>query len=128
MVRIVIIKWRINTLANYYAITIDSEKMKAKVAAKLLERIGEHNLIQNFSFHDGHMFSYTRGCPDIADILTEYNFTNEEVKIEDEFERFWNSLPPEEYEQICKEAQAETEAESEKPVLKKSTGEYSWEW
>ena len=114
-------------MANYYAITIDSEKMKARVAAKLLERIGEHNLIRNFSFYNGHMFSYTRGCPDIADILTEYNFTSEEVKIEDEFERFWNSLPPEEYEQICKEAQAETEAESEKPVLKKGIGEYSWE-
>lgn len=114
-------------MANYYAITIDSEKMKARVAAKLLERIGEHNLIRNFSFYNGHMFSYTRGCPDIADILTEYNFTNEEVKIEDEFERFWNSLPPEEYEQICKEAQAETEAESEKPVLKKGIGECSWE-
>jgi hypothetical protein len=90
--------------------------MNAKVAAKLLERIGEHNLIQNFSFYDGHMFSYIRGCPDIADILTEANFTKEEVKIEDEFEQFWNNLSPEEYEQICKESQAETEAESEKEI------------
>ena len=79
-------------MANYYAITIDSEKMKAKVAAKLLERIGEHNLIRNFTFYDGHMFSYTRGCPDIADILTEENFTKEEVKIEDEFERAWTAI------------------------------------
>ena len=103
-------------MANYYAITIDSEKMNAKVAAKLLERIGEHNLIQNFSFYDGHMFSYTRGCPDIADILTEENFTKEEVKIEDEFERFWDNLPPEEYEQIYQEGQMETKTESEKKV------------
>ena len=79
-------------MANYYAITINSDKMTPKVAARLLERIGEHNLIQNFSFYDGYMFSYTRGCPDIADILTEENFTKEEVKIEDEFERFWTGL------------------------------------
>ena len=101
-------------MADYYAITINSDKMTPKVAARLLERIGEHNLIQNFSFYDGYMFSYTRGCPDIADILTEENFTKEEVKIEDEFERFWNILPPEEYEQICEEGQVETEAKPEK--------------
>lgn len=92
--------------------------MTPSVAAKLLERIGEHNLIQNFSFYDGHMFSYTRGCPNIADILTEENFTKEEVKIEDEFERFWDNLSPEEYEEICGESRTETEtkAESEKKI------------
>ena len=79
-------------MADYYAITINSDKMTPKVAARLLERIGEHNLIQNFSFYDSYMFSYTRGCPDIADILTEENFTKEEVKIEDEFERAWAGI------------------------------------
>ena len=38
------------------------------------------------------MFSYTRGCPDITDILTEENFTKEEVKIEDEFESAWTAI------------------------------------
>ena len=103
-------------MANYYAITIDSEKMNAKVAAKLLERIGEHNLIQNFSFYDGHMFSYTRGCPNITDILTEENFTKEEVKIEDEFERFWDNLSPEEYDEICNETQTNTEVQPKNEV------------
>ena len=104
-------------MANYYAIEIKSEKLTAAVAAELLNKMGEHNLIENFSYHHsrehqgGQLSSYTRGLPNIAEILEKYDFEDGEVKIEDEFERFWNSLPQEEHEKIYQENQVETETE-----------------
>ena len=109
-------------MANYYAITIDSEKLTHKAAADMLNYIGEHNFIRDFDYshsHEhkgGHLFIDTRGLPYIVDILKTHNIPEADVTIEDEFTRFWNNLPEEEQETYTKEAcekAGETEAKKE---------------
>lgn len=103
-------------MANYYYVEINSEKLTAALAAEILAFIGKNGGVNSFNYYDGHLEYYTRGLKNISEIIRPYNFTDEEVIVEDEFERFWNSFPPEELEQICNEAQAETEAESKKEI------------
>ena len=78
-------------MANYFYTEIHSEKLTAAIAAEILTKIGSERPINNFTYYDGNLECYTRGLTNISDILNAYGFTNEEVKIEDEFERFWNS-------------------------------------
>jgi len=87
-------------MANYFYTEIHSEKLTAAIAAEILAKIGTERPINNFTYYDGHLECYTRGLTNISNILNSYGFTNEEVKVEDEFERFWNSLPEEEYKRI----------------------------
>lgn len=103
-------------MANYFYTEIHSEKLTAAIAAEILAKIGTERPINNFTYYDGHLMCYTRGLTNISDILNSYGFTDEEVKVEDEFERFWNSLSSEELEQICNETKMETEVESKKEV------------
>ena len=83
---------------NYYNIEIESEKLTTAVAAELLNKMGEHNLIENFSYHHsrehqgGRLSSYTRGLPNIVTILEKYDITADEIKWEDEFERAWTAI------------------------------------
>ena len=83
---------------NYYNIEIKSEKLTAAVAAELLNKMGEHNLIENFSYHHsrehqgGQLSSYTRGLPNIVSILEKYGITEDEMKWEDEFESAWTAI------------------------------------
>ena len=90
-------------MANYFYTEIHSEKLTAAIAAEILAKIGAERSINNFTYYDGNLECYTRGLTNISDVLNSYGFTNEEVKVEDEFEKFWNSLPKEEYEKICEE-------------------------
>ena len=78
-------------VANYFYTEIHSEKLTAAIAAEILTKIGSERPINNFTYYDGNLECYTRGLTNISDILNAYGFTNEEVKIEDEFEKFWNS-------------------------------------
>ena len=97
-------------MANYYVITIDSEKLTYNAAADMLKYIGEHNFIRDFDYSHsrehkgGHLFIDTRGFPYIIDILKAYDIPEADVTIEDEFTRFWNSLSEEERENYTKEA------------------------
>lgn len=117
---------------NYYNIEIESEKLTTAVAAELLNKMGEHNLIENFSYHHsrehqgGRLSSYTRGLPNIVEILKKYNFEDREVKVEDEFERFWNSLSKEELEEIKNNAKkAEENNKNSNPIIKEGE-RYDW--
>ena len=90
-------------MANYFYTEIHSDKLTAAVAAEILVKIGSERPINNFTYYDGNLECYTRGLTNISDILNSHGFTDEEVKIEDAFVRFWSSLPEEEYKRICED-------------------------
>jgi hypothetical protein len=110
-------------MANYFYIEIHSKKLTAVIASEILVKIESERLIHNFTYCDGYLKCYTRGLTDISDILNSYGFTNEEVKIEDEFERFWNSLSEEEYKKICEESKEMT---SDNSSYKLKYSGYDW--
>ena len=87
-------------MANYFYTEIHSEKLTAAIAAEILAKIGTERPINNFTYYDGNLECYTRGLTNISDILNSYGFTNEEVKVEDEFERFWNNQQGENSENV----------------------------
>lgn len=90
-------------MANYYYTEIHSEKLTAAIAAEILAKIGTERPINKFTYYDGYLMCYTRGLTNISDILNSYGFIDEEVKVEDEFERFWKSLPEKENERTCED-------------------------
>ena len=95
-------------MANYYYVDINSDNLTAEAASEILKYTGENHLIRSFAYHHGEyiggeLHMYTRGLPNIISILEKYEITEDEIKWEDEFKRFWNSLPKEEYEKICEE-------------------------
>lgn len=73
-------------MANYYYVTIKSEKMTQEVANKILQEMVNKNQIRNFVFHEGYLHYNTRGLADIASILNDYDFIDEEIKVKDEFQ------------------------------------------
>ena len=73
-------------MANYYYVTIKSDKMTQEVANKIFQRLSTLNLIRHFSFVEGHLTYNTRGLTDIVDILEEYGFTDKDIEVKDEFE------------------------------------------
>ena len=79
-------------MANYYYVEINSEKLTAALAAEILAFIGKNGGVHNFNYYDGHLDYYTRGLENISEIIRPYNFTDEEVKIEDEFDRAWTAI------------------------------------
>ena len=99
-------------MANYYYVDINSDNLTAEAASEILKYTGKNHLVRNFAYHHGEyndgkiggeLHMYTRGLPNIISILEKYEITEDEIKWEDEFKRFWNSLPKEEYEKICEE-------------------------
>lgn len=94
-------------MANYYYVTIESEKMNQDIANEILQEIVKSNYIRHFSFHDGYLHFNSRGLPDITELLACYDFNDEEdkIEIEDEFERFYNHLSDEEYKELCKNSE-----------------------
>lgn len=100
-------------MANKYYVKIDSPKMTQKVASEILQKIATKNLIYSFTYIEGGYLKYnTRGFPDIIDILEKNGFTDKEIEVEDEFERFYNSLTPEELDQIMENAEKSKEEEN----------------
>ena len=84
-------------MANYYYVEIKSEKIDSKAAVEIFNYIMRHQRVRWFDFSEGGIIKYnSRGLEDISEILEKYGITEEEVKVEDEFERFYNSLSPEE--------------------------------
>lgn len=122
-------------MANYWYINIKSNNLTVEAASEILKYTGENHLIRSFDYIHGNyvdgklggeLHMNTRGLPNIISILEKYGITEDEIKWEDEFERFWNNLPPEEYEQICEEGRAETEAKSEKIQVDYQSKFYGW--
>jgi hypothetical protein len=73
-------------MANYYYITIKSEKMTQELANKILEQISQKQLVRSFNFHEGYLFYNTRGLYDISELLKEYKIdTKLETLVMDEF-------------------------------------------
>jgi hypothetical protein len=79
-------------MANYFYVTIKSEKMTQEVANKILQEMVNKNKIRNFVFHQGYLHYNTRGLTDIISILNEYEFTDEEVEIKDEFDLVYECM------------------------------------
>lgn len=83
-------------MANYYYVTIKSDKMTQEVASKIFQKMATSNLIRHFEFTMGELIYNTRGLTDIEDILKEYNFTDQDIEIKDEFELVYENLIVEE--------------------------------
>ena len=65
-------------MANYYNFIIKSDKITQEVASDIFTQASAHNKITHFEFSEGHIFMYSRGVPDIADVLEKYNITDDE--------------------------------------------------
>ena len=79
-------------MANYYYVTIKSDKMTQEVASKIFQKMSASNLIRHFSFIEGHLTYNTRGLTDIVDILEEYGFTDEDIEVKDEFDLAYEQM------------------------------------
>ena len=100
-------------MANYYYVTIKSDKMTQEVASKILQEMASKNKIRNFSFHEGYLTYNTRGLTDIATILKEAGFVDEEIEVKDEFELAYENFTEEEL-----RAMGEKNKEMEEKILK----------
>jgi hypothetical protein len=78
-------------MANYYYVTIKSEKMTQQVAAEILNRFCGTCRVRSFEFNEGFLKFNTRGLIDITDILVNYGFNDEEIEVKDEFELFYEA-------------------------------------
>lgn len=79
-------------MANYYYVTIKSDKMTQEVANKIFQEMADKNKIRHFNFIEGCLYYNTRGLTDISSILNDYGFTDEDIEVEDEFQRLKKSL------------------------------------
>ena len=82
-------------MANYYYVTIKSDKMTQEVASKIFQKITTLNFIRYFTFSNGYLRYNTRGLTDIGDILEEYQFTDDDIEIKDEFQLYYEDMTEE---------------------------------
>ena len=73
-------------MANYYYVTIKSDKMTQEVAAEILQEMATKNLIRAFTYHEGYLYYNTRGLTDISPILNKAGFVDSEIDVKDEFD------------------------------------------
>lgn len=91
-------------MANYYWVRLDNERLTQEAAAEIFAELSRHCLVRNFNYTEGGHISYnTRGLIRLDLILENYGIDEDEMEIEDEFERFYKSLTPEEYERLVEE-------------------------
>ena len=84
-------------MANFYYVTIKSNKMTQGVANEILQTLVNKCLIRHFDFSEGYLAYNTRGLIDISDILNSYDFNDDEIEIKDEFDLVYeNMMTPEE--------------------------------
>lgn len=74
-------------MANYYYTIIESNKITPQIASEIFLDFNKSNRVRHFEFSEGGLvYLNSRGLPDdLEDILNKYNFTEEEIKIRDEF-------------------------------------------
>lgn len=90
-------------MANYYYVTIKSDKMTQEVASKILQEMASKNKIRSFNFHEGYLTYNTRGLTDITTILNEAGFVDEEIEVKDEFDlAYENSMTPKKGLSVCR--------------------------
>ena len=90
-------------MANYYYVTIKSDKMTQEVASKILQEMASKNKIRSFNFHEGYLTYNTRGLTDITTILNEAGFVDEEIEVKDEFDlAYENSMIPKKGLSVCR--------------------------
>lgn len=93
-------------MANYYYVKINNEKLTQEAAAEIFDILSKNCYVRYFNYGDGGHISYnTRGLIDIRSVLEKYYVDEEEMEIEDEFERFYASLTQEEKDEMAIEAQ-----------------------
>ena len=91
-------------MANYYYVTIKSDKVTQEVANEIFNVISEKNRVRSFDFIEAGVVSYnTRGLTDITEILNKYGFTDEEIEVKDEFTRAYEAESKTIYEVISEE-------------------------
>lgn len=75
-------------MANYYWITVKSDKMTQDIASKIFAELSSSNLIRVFEYNEGGYLHFnSRGISvRIGKILEKYGFTYEEVEVKDEFD------------------------------------------
>ena len=100
-------------MANYYYVTIKSDKMTQEVANQIFQEMATKNKIRSFNFNEGYLTYNTRGLTDITTILNEAGFVDEEIEIKDEFDLVYESLTEEEL-----RAMREKNKEMEEKILK----------
>lgn len=79
-------------MANYYYVTIKSDKMTQEVANEIFQEMVHKNKIRNFNFIEGYLHYNTRGLTDITSILNNYGLTDKDIEVEDEFQIAQKSL------------------------------------
>ena len=99
-------------MANYYYITIESEKMTQDVANEFFQTIAPKQRVRWFEFSEGYLNYNTRGLIDITKILEAYGFNDEEDKIEvkDEFELAYENIEEDQQEELSEEAKKALES------------------
>lgn len=75
-------------MANYYWITVKSDKMTQDIASKIFAELSSSNLIRVFEYNEGGYLHFnSRGISArIGKTLEKYGFTDEEVEVKDEFD------------------------------------------
>ena len=73
-------------MANYYYVTIKSDKMTQEVAAEILQEMVTKNIIRAFTYHEGYLYYNTRDLTDISPILERVGFVDSEIDVKDEFD------------------------------------------
>ena len=92
-------------MANYYWVKLHNPKLTQEGAVKVFEKLASSCLVRHFEYlGDGYITYNTRGLIDINLILQEYGIDCDEMEIEDEFDRFYNYLSPEELKQLKDDA------------------------
>ena len=102
-------------MANYYYVKIENENVTQEAAAEIFAYLSDRCHIRYFDFAEGLIKYNTRGLSDIDAILKKYNIPDSSFEAEDEFTRFWNSIPPEELKAMEEEYAKEKEAEENLP-------------
>ena len=91
-------------MSNYYWVRLDNENLTQEAAAEIFTELSKHCFVRNFSYSEGGSISYnTRDLIRLDSILEKYCIDEDEMEIEDEFERFYKSLTSEEYERLVEE-------------------------
>ena len=83
-------------MANYYYGSIKSNKLTQEAAIEIFDVMAT-NRIRSFVFYEGGKIDFnTRGYPEKLDEkLESLGITDNEIEVEDEFERVYRFLPPE---------------------------------
>ena len=77
-------------MANYYYITIKSDKMTQDIAAEIFNTLIKKSRVRYFDYDENQLKYSTRGLIDIQKIIDKYNISKEEIMISDEFEFIYN--------------------------------------